>query len=534
MPSLDRSGGEPCVISELIDRNADERPGETAVIFPGLESWTYGELRQKVRARAAGLQALGVMQDEPVLTWLPNGPHAVVDFLALNYLGAVYVPINIAYRGAVLEHVVANSGARLMIAHGTLAERLAEVSLARLERVVVVGPERPDLAGVELIGEEALSAPGEELQPPARPPRPWDTHMVIHTSGTTGPAKGVLCSYRHTATAALQCRNVGPGDRNLTTTPMSHVTGPCALQWALLHGGSCVMAESFRTQDFWEIVRRYGITTTGLLGAMVRFLLSQPPSPEDRNHGLRSVIIAPFDEAALEFGRRFGVDVYTLFSMTEVSTPLFAGPNPTVVGACGTVRAGVEARLVDANDIEVPDGRTGELVLRTDEPWALSHGYLNDPEATARAWRNGWFHTGDLFRRDAEGHYFFVDRAKDALRRRGENISSFEVESAVLLHPKVREAAVVAVPADVGEDDVMAVVTLEPGAAFDPAELLDFLRPRLAHFMLPRYVRVAPALPRTATHKVEKHRLRAEGLTSDTWDREAAGLHIRRERLDPR
>ena len=189
---------------------------------------------------------------------------------------------------------------------------------------------------------------------------------------------------------------------------------------------------------------------------------------------------------------------------------------------------------MDEHDIQVPDGQPGELILRMAEPWTLSHGYLNDPEATARAWRNGWFHTGDLFRRDAEGHYFFLDRAKDALRRRGENISSFEVESAVMLHPAVREAAVVAAPGEGGEDEVMAVVALKPGAAFDPAELLRFLQSRLAHFMLPRYVRVMDGLPRTATHKVEKHRLRAEGVTPGTWDREAAGVVVRRERLERR
>jgi crotonobetaine/carnitine-CoA ligase len=526
--------GDACIVGDLIDLRAAERPDETAIIFPEAESWTWAELRRRVRARAAGLRALGVKQDDFVLSWLPNGPHAVLTYLGLAYLGAVYVPISIAYRGGVLEHVVRNAGARLMVAHGALVERLAEIPRARLSTIVVIGDERPALDGIELIDQSALDGDGEALTPPGRPLQPWDTHMVIHTSGTTGPSKGVLCSYRHSTTSARNCPNVGPGDRNLTNLPMSHVTGPCGILWALLYSGSCVMVESFRTQDFWEIVRRYEITTTGLLGAMVRFLLAQPPAPSDRDHSLRSIIIAPFDEAALEFARRFGVEVYTQFGMTEASVPLSAGPNPTVPGACGKLRAGVQARLVDEHDIQVPDGQPGELILRMAEPWTLSHGYLNDPQATARAWRNGWFHTGDLFRRDAEGYYFFLDRAKDALRRRGENVSSFEVESAVLQHPAVREAAVVAAPSEFGEDEVLAVLALKQGASLDPVELLDFLTPRLAHFMLPRYVRLVDSLPRTATHKVEKHRLRAEGVTPDTWDREAAGVVVRRERLEPR
>jgi crotonobetaine/carnitine-CoA ligase len=524
-----------CIIRDLLELRARQQPDRTALIFAGREQWTFAELRARVRDRAAGLKALGVRQDELVLSWQPNGPSAVLTFLALNELGAVYVPINISYRGGVLQHVLANSRATRMIAHGALVERLAEVERANLAEVVVIGDERPPIPGLTLIDQTVLTGEGAKLSPPKRPLGPWDTHMVIYTSGTTGPSKGVLASYRHSYTSALEFRNIGPGDRNFTALPMYHVGGIYALLWALMHdGASVVMAESFRTGEFWEVMRRHKVTTTGLLGAMVRFLLAQPPMPEDREHHLRSVVIAPFDEAAVEFGRRFGVDTFTEFNMTELSVPLFAGPNPEAVGACGRPRPGVEVRLVDEHDVETPDGVPGELVVRADQPWTMSHGYLNDPEATARTWRNGWFHTGDLFRRDAAGDYVFLDRAKDALRRRGENISSFEVEAAIMLHPAVREAAVVAAPGEGGEDEVLAVVVALDGEALEPGQLLEFLKPRLAHFMLPRYVRLAQDLPRTPTQKVEKHRLRSEGVTADTWDREAAGVVIRRERLAQR
>jgi crotonobetaine/carnitine-CoA ligase len=195
------------------------------------------------------------------------------------------------------------------------------------------------------------------------------------------------------------------------------------------------------------------------------------------------------------------------------------------------VRAGIEARIVDGNDCEVPIGVSGELVLRSDTPWTMSHGYHRNPEATARAWRNGWFHTGDAFRRDAEGNFFFVDRVKDAIRRRGENISSFEVEAALLADPAVLEAAAVGVPSDVGEEEVLAVVVPKLGQRIDPVALISGLAGRLPHFMVPRYVRTVDALPKTPTAKVQKHALRAEGLTTQTWDREAAGLRLRRERL---
>ena len=202
-----------------------------------------------------------------------------------------------------------------------------------------------------------------------------------------------------------------------------------------------------------------------------------------------------------------------------------------MVATCGKPRKGVQLRLVDAHDVEVAPGEIGELVIRTDAPWALNHGYNANPEATASAWRNGWFHTGDAFRTDADGNYFFVDRFKDAIRRRGENVSSFEVELEVSAHPAVREAAAVAVPSEFGEDDILVAVSLAEGQSLDPADLIAFLKPRMAHFMVPRYIRVLDDLPKTPTRKVEKYLVRQSGITADTWDRETAGISIRREKL---
>jgi crotonobetaine/carnitine-CoA ligase len=202
-----------------------------------------------------------------------------------------------------------------------------------------------------------------------------------------------------------------------------------------------------------------------------------------------------------------------------------------VRGTCGKPRAGVELKLVDANDNEVAPGSIGELILRTDEPWTLSHGYLNNPQATASTWRNGWFHTGDLFYHDSDNNYFFVDRVKDMIRRRGENISSFEVEAELLACPGIKAAAAVAVPGDGGEDEVLAVLSPVAGASLDPVTIITFLQPRLANFMIPRYIRIVDELPLTPTQKVEKHVLRAAGITADTWDREASGIRLQRQSL---
>ena len=523
-----------CTVRDLLDRQAQAHGERCAIQFVDGEAWSFAELRSRVRTVAAGLQALGVQQGDFVISWQPNGPWAVLTMLALNYLGAVYVPFNTSYRGPILAHVLRNCGARLMIAHGALIGRLAEVERADLRRIVVIGDERPALGGIELVDRSVLRDIARELQEPARPIAPWDTHMVIYTSGTTGPSKGVLCSYLHSYTAASAFRHIEPGDCVYTALPMFHVGGAYGILHALIHGITVVLDAEFRTTEFWDRIDRYRVTTTGLLGAMVGFLLAQPPSAADRTHSLKKALLAPLDANGVKFAERFGVTTYTLFNMSELSVPLFSDPNPDQPGLCGKPRPGVELRIVDEHDMEVPDGAVGELVVRMEQPWTMTHGYLGDAEATARAWRNGWFHTGDLFRRDERGNYFFVDRLKDVVRRRGENISSFEVESALMLHPDVAEAAVVAVRDQIGEEEVLAVVTPVEGRTLDPAELLKFLQPRLPHFMLPRFVRILDRMPKTPTHKIEKHVLRAEGVTEQTWDREAAGLRVRRDALERR
>lgn len=241
--------------------------------------------------------------------------------------------------------------------------------------------------------------------------------------------------------------------------------------------------------------------------------------------------MVPLTDDAAAFKERFGIDIYTIFNMTEISSPIVSEANPGKRGTCGRVRPGVDVRLVDEHDCEVPIGTVGEMLVRTDRPWGMNSGYNENPAATAQAWANGWFHTGDAFRRDEDGYFYFVDRMKDAIRRRGENISSFEVELEVCAHPDVREAAAISVPGEFSEDEVMIVVAAVPGRSIDHHALASFLMQRMPYFMVPRYIRVLDELPKTPSAKVLKSELRKEGVTSDTWDREAAGMRARREAL---
>lgn len=528
IPDRDR-----CVARYLIDRWARERPDHTYVVFESGGEWSYGDLRRRVITAAAGLSRLGVRRGDHVMVWLPTGPEALLAFYAINYLGAVFVPLNTAYRGAILAHVVGNSGARLAIVHPDLVARLGEIGGGGLEHLVLTTALPAAEIGVAVSRFDDLAGDEADLEPLATPIQPWDIQSIIYTSGTTGPSKGVLSSYLH------MFSNAGPEswpmvtaeDRYLVASPIFHIGGMGAAFVMLARGGSIALMETYTTEGFWPFTRRTRATTVFLLGVMATFLLKQPPSAADRDHNVRQAFVVPLSEDIEAFRQRFGIDIYTIFNMTEIASPIVSARNPTKRGTCGRVRPGVEVRLVDTHDCEVPVGAVGEMIVRTDRPFAMNSGYNRAPEATAAAWRNGWFHTGDAFRCDADGDYFFVDRVKDSIRRRGENISSFEVEVEVCAHPDIREAAAIAVPSEVSEDDVMIVVAPVTGREIDPAGLITFLAGRMPHFMVPRYVRVLDVLPKTPSAKVQKAELRAQGVTADTWDRERAGIRIRRETL---
>jgi carnitine-CoA ligase len=523
---------EACVVRDLIDHWASIQPEQTYAVFEDGSRWSYAELRRRVTGVAAALHARGVRQGDHVAVWLFGGAEGILSFFAINYLGAVFVPFNTAYKGRLLEHVLANSDARLLIAHGDLIERLDAVDTALLERVIYTGEAA---ASIRLPCEAFAQLSAESEEPPLleRPIEPWDTQSIIYTSGTTGPSKGVLSSYLHLYT------NAGPEtwhfitgeDRFLVNMPLFHIGGMGIIFVMLARGGSISVMQNFSTERFWPFVRETETSAAFLLGVMATFLLKQSPSGDDLDHKLRKAFMVPFTEAALDMHKRFGIDVYTIFNMTEISSPIVSEPNPTRRGTCGKVRPGVEVRLVDEHDCEVPTGEIGEMLVRTDRPWGMNHGYYKNPEATAEAWRNGWFHTGDCFRQDEEGFFYFVDRRKDAIRRRGENISSFEVEAEVVAYPAVREAAAYGVPSEVGEDDVMVAVAAVDGMDLDPEQLLRFLAEKMPYFMVPRYIRILSELPKTPSAKVQKHLLRAEGITGDSWDREAHGISVHRDKL---
>jgi crotonobetaine/carnitine-CoA ligase len=325
----------------------------------------------------------------------------------------------------------------------------------------------------------------------------------------------------------------GETDRFFLCVNLFHASGTNPVYTALRRGASLAVPAAFSTATFWADIRRMQATCGLIMSSMMSFLWQQEPQEDDADNPLRSALMGPLTPEYEQFAKRFGMEnVFTSYSSTELTCPLYSGFNPTVTSSVGRVIDGFELRVVDAYDDEVPLGQVGELVARHRDPWVITAGYFGMPEATASAWRNGWYHTGDGFRTDADGHFYFVDRIKDVIRRRGENISSFEVEVALLSHEAIKEAAAIAVPSDRSEDEVMACVVLKDGADLDLVDLVDFLTPLMAYYMVPRYFAVLEELPKTPTHKIQKAQLRSIFSAADAWDREAHGLRLRREKFD--
>ncbi|MDO8597713.1 MAG: AMP-binding protein, partial [Sulfuricaulis sp.] len=353
-----------------------------------------------------------------------------------------------------------------------------------------------------------------------------DIACVLFTSGTTGNSKAVQMPWVQLhATCAIGPRFERPGARQVYYLPYApyHVSGRSALYCAAITGTQTVIREVFSVSSFWEDIRQYRCTWTCLFSTPMRMLANLPEQPDDADNTLELVLMNPLLPEVDALKRRFGFEVYSGYGMTEIGNAFVVSPDEAVsanAGGCGRPIPGIEAMIVDEHDYPADLGVPGELVVRGTEPWMIMAGYQGAPEATAMAWRNGWFHTGDMGRMDEKGNFYYLDRSKDMIRRRGENISSFELEAAVLTHPGVAEVAAVGVPSQLGDEEVLIAVVAKAGTGIDPAQLTSHLTKIVPRFAIPRYVRRLQALPKTqATQRIQKHVIRNQGVTDDTWDR---------------
>jgi crotonobetaine/carnitine-CoA ligase len=507
-------------LRQLLEERAHAHPDDTAVIISD-RALTWAELDRLANRAAQAMAAGGLGPGDRVAVMLPNCWEFLALFAGAAKLGAVIVPVNVHLRGEGLHHVLAHSEASLLVLDAPLepvVDRAGPPGLARLVR----GP-----------GLDATLAAATGAPPPDHRLPPEAVFGLLYTSGTTGRSKGVLLSHNAYVNSGRELAGllgVGPTDVLFTPLPLFHVGAQIvAMMPALWAGRPIVVAEGFSARTFWDTVRRHGCTMLHYLGTLLHILHKQPPRPDDADNPARIMFGGGASRDIWpEFERRFGVVLCEGYGMTETAgIATFNTPPHVRTGSIGRAVPYADVRVVDERDQAVPPGSRGEIVMRPHRPHVVMESYLKDPEATATSLRRGWLHTGDRGWVDEDGYVYFVDRLKDCIRRRGENISSFEVEAAINAHPQVLESAAVGVPDPLGEEEVKIIVVPRAGERIDPLSIVQWAEQRMAYFMVPRYVEIRDALPKTETQKIQKASLREAG-PGTAWDREAAGYKLKR------
>jgi crotonobetaine/carnitine-CoA ligase len=499
--------------------------GERPLLRVGELELSFREFRDVAATYSGTLLEAGVSRGDRVAVMLDDYTELLQLWAACAWSGAILVPIHSAFRGAQLARVLANAGPQVLATDATHLREIAALGSlpAELRDIWVVGD---DVAGIPA---RITCTPFPDPGPPVGPASlgPGDSLAILYTSGTTGPAKGVCCPHAQfywygVNTAAML--GVQPDDVLYTCLPFFHINAFATLMQAILTGAQIVVGPHFSASHFWKRVKDADATITYLLGAMVSILAGRDPVAEESLHRVRTAL-APATPPHLYdlFRDRFGIALIDAWAMTETNAVIGPVDGEQRPGYMGRVFPGFEARVVDHEDDPVADGLAGELVVRSDHPFAFSTGYWRSAESTVASWRNLWFHTGDRVIREPDGYYKHIDRLKDVIRRRGENISAWEVEQVLQIHPQVVTSAVVPVPSELGEDEVMAYVVRQDGAQVSEAEIVAHCESRIAYFAIPRYIEFVGELPLTETGKVQKFVLRQRGVTAATWDRTLAG-----------
>ena len=531
MPGWHRS--RQSTIPPILERNASARPDKVGFWCDG-EPVTNAGLESRTTAWANGLHELGVRPGDRVAVYLDNCPEIVYSWFACAKLGAIHVPINTALAGAFLQHQLRTAEPCALVTTPALAERLGPVAaeLDGLRHIVVRGDE-PDVAVARQFLEPRLAtlptaqlsaALNDRLVHPADV-RWDDLNAILFTSGTTGPSKGAAMTQNYLVEIARSITDAVGFDEDSVwyqPSPLFHVNASInAVLGPAVAGGTGATDPKFSASNYWNRTRHYGATHVSLLTFAV-MLWKQPERDDDADNPVRVAAgsAVPGDLHEL-IEKRFDLKILKFYGLSEACvTPLMSTlEHPSPPGYSGRPSPLFDVALFDEHDEEVATGQPGEIVFRPRAPHIMFAGYWNNPQATVDAWRNGWFHTGDLGTANEEGWVAFVDRRKDYIRRRGENISSYELEGVLTQHPAVAACAVHGVPAAVGEEDVKACLVLEPGVTLDLEAFAAFCTEQLPRFAVPRYVEILDDLPRNPTGRVLKAELRARGITADTWDR---------------
>ena len=501
--------GEQLTVTQLLDDRVGKTPDVTALWLDDTP-YTFADLDRRSRVAASALLDLGVKPGESVALFLESCIELVDVWLACASVGVISVPVNIANRADFLAHQLRDSGAVAVLTDAFTVDAVRSVA-----------SELPELRFVLVVGEDSLAGDPDAPRPPdARPS--WNAPAcILYTSGTTGPSKGVVVTQHYLVTAArvvADAYGLTPSDVTYGAVPLFHFSGMLgSVLAAVVAGSSAVVDRRFSVSGTWDRVRRYNATGIVAVGSMILMLWNLP---EDDDPKLRLLGGAPIPaELHHRIQERYGCGIVTMYGMTEAfPLAVWNVTDDAVPGSAGRVSPLFDVRIFDDEDAEVATGEPGEIVCRPRAPHVMFEGYHHNAEATVAQWRNGWFHTGDFGRIDADGVLYFVDRKKDAMRRRGENISSYEVEQTVLKHPAVADVAAHAVPSEFGEDDVKICVVAQERVTHEA--LYEYCAERMPRFAVPRYIELVEDLPRNAVGRVLKYVLRERGVTPQTWDRE--------------
>lgn len=519
---------------------AAQRYGARPFLLCRGEQVSFAQLDHTSGQYARAFADLRLTQGDRLAVMLDNCAEYLYAWFGAAKAGLIEVSINTSFKGTILRYILDNCGASAIVIDQQYLEVLAPelAALPQLQIIIVVGGDSsapsPSLKGRSVVHVASFA----ELDPANPRGSPVDIAVIGYTSGTTGPSKGAMLTHNRivkTGEEMARVRGVVPQDNLYSCLPLFHGNAKfLTIMPALVTGARASLAARFSASAFWTEIRSADATQFNYLGVMISVLLKQEPSPADRAHGARLGWGAgALKEMVPAFEERFGTFLMEGYGLTEGGIPLSNTLAERRVGSCGKPMPGYEVDVVDEWDNPVRPGEQGELVFRSRWPHTTMAGYYEMPDKTAEIYRNFWLHTGDLASKDEAGFFYFVDRKKDAIRRRGENISSFEVEAAVNTHPAILESAAFPVKSAVTEDDVMVVVVLKPGEKMDPEALCRYCADRMPYFWVPRYLRlVREPLPRTPTNKVEKFKLRELGVTTDTWDRERSNIRIARRKAE--
>jgi crotonobetaine/carnitine-CoA ligase len=513
-------------LPELLAEAARRWPAK-AFLRIGQETVTFHDFADGVERLAGALHAGGLRPGDRVCVLMHNSLACLRSWFAVNRAGAVWVPLNTDFTGEALAHALRLAGPRLVICDDALAERLGEPRAAgAVESCMLIIAHAPEGAMTGQVRLEALGSHG-----PAPPPgaSPADLSALLYTSGTTGRSKACMLSHRYfTSQARIAIRDFGlrHDDVLYCPFPLFHADATALTTVpALITGATAAIGRRFSASRFWQEVRDAGATVFDFMGATLTILGNAEPRPDDADNPVRLAWGVPVPSWAPDFEKRFGLQILEVYGSTESNLPATQRfDRERVPGSCGQTTPEFEIRIADDHDDEAEPGQAGEILTRPRTAHTMFEGYFGMTGATAEAFRGLWFHTGDLGRMDAEGNLFFLGRKSDSIRRRGENISAFEVEEAVNANVAVLESAAYGVPSELTEEDVKVSVVLRPGAHLTPCEMLRFCAGTMPRFQVPRYVEIVAELPKTPTGKVAKELLRSEPLTSATWDRQAGGF----------